>query len=170
MVGELYVGLNVHKLTTVATILDAEGKRVDHTRFSSADSELVSYLKRFSTPQHVVLEACNVWPHVFDAARSTGADVTLAHPYKVRVISEASLKSDRVDSEALAQLLRLGSAPVAYASDPVSTGVTRRLSEQSAIGGPHRHYVPPPRIRHSVRRSSGDERPSTLVVRLRSGR
>jgi transposase len=67
---------------------------------------------------HVVLEACNVWPHIYDAARSAGADVTLAHPYKVRVISEASLKSDRVDSEALAQLLRLGSVPMAHAPDP----------------------------------------------------
>ncbi len=118
MVGELYVGLDVHKLTTVATILDAQGKRVDQARLGSADDVLVSYLKRFPAPQHVVLEACNVWPHIYDAARSTGANVTLAHPYKVRVITEASLKSDKVDSEALAQLLRLGSVPMAYAPDP----------------------------------------------------
>jgi len=118
MVGELYVGLDVHKLTTVATILDAAGKRVDQARFGSADSELISYLRRFPAPQHVVLEACNVWPHIYDAARSTGADVILAHPYKVRVISEASLKSDKVDSEALATLLRLGSVPEAYAAEP----------------------------------------------------
>jgi len=126
MVGELYVGLDVHKLTTVATILDGQGKRVDQSRFGSADAELVAYLKRFPIPQHVVLEACNVWPHLYDAALSTGADVTLAHPYKVRVISEASLKSDRVDSEALAQLLRLGSVPMAYAPDP-ATRVLRQL-------------------------------------------
>jgi transposase len=117
MPGELYVGLDVHKLTTVATILDAEGKRVDHARFGSADSELLAYLARFPSPKHVVLEACNVWPHIYDAARSTGADVTLAHPYKVRLISEASLKSDRVDSAVLARLLRLGSVPLAYAPD-----------------------------------------------------
>jgi transposase len=115
MTGELFVGLDVDKLTTVATILDAEGKRVDQSRFGSADSELISYLKRFPAPQHVVLEACNVWPHPYDAARSTGAEVVLAHPYKVRLISEASLKSDRVGSEALAQLLRLGWVPMAYA-------------------------------------------------------
>jgi transposase len=118
MVGELYIGLDVHKLTTVATILDAEGKRVDQSRLGSSDAELLAYLKRFPGPQHVVLEACNVWPHVYDAARSTGANVTLAHPYKVRVITEASLKSDRVDSAALARLLRLGSVPVSYAPEP----------------------------------------------------
>jgi transposase len=118
MLGDLYVGLDVHKLTTVATILDAEGKRIDQSHLSSADSELVSYLNGFPAPKHVVLEACHVWPHVYDAARSTGADVSLAHPYKVRVITEASLKSDRVDSEALARLLRLGSVPMAYAPEP----------------------------------------------------
>jgi hypothetical protein len=112
MVGELYAGLDVHKPTTVATILDAEEKRVDQFRSSSADSELVSYLRRFPAPLHVVLEAYNVLPHIYDAACSAGADATLVHPYKVRVISEASLKSDRVNSEAPAQLLRLGSVTV----------------------------------------------------------
>ena len=118
MSGELYVGLDVHKLTTVATVLNAEGDRVNQSRFGSADTELLDHLKRFPGPKQVILEACNVWPHVYDAARSAGAAVTLAHPYKVRVITEASLKSDKADSEALARLLRLGSVPMAYAPEP----------------------------------------------------
>ncbi len=120
MPEELYVGLDIHRLTTTATILDPEGHRVDQTQLSSLDAELIAYLNRFPAPKHVVLEACNVWPHVYDAARSTGADVTLAHPFKVRLISEASLKSDKVDSEALARLLRLGAVPMAYAPDPAT--------------------------------------------------
>ncbi len=120
MPAELYVGLDIHRLTTVATILDPEGHRVDQTHLSSADAELIAYLNRFPAPKHIVLEACNVWPHVYDAARSTGADVTLAHPFKVRLISEASLKSDKVDSEALARLLRLGAVPMAFAPDPAT--------------------------------------------------
>ena len=95
------MGLDVHKSTTVATVLDREGHQVDQAKLSSADAELVQYLTWFPVAKHVVLEACNVWPHVYDAATSAGADVTLAHPYKVRVITEASLKSDRVDSESI---------------------------------------------------------------------
>lgn len=45
MSGELYVGLDVHKLTTVATVLNAEGDRVNQSRFGSADTELLDYLK-----------------------------------------------------------------------------------------------------------------------------
>jgi transposase len=121
----LFVGLDAHKSSIVATVVDGEGNRLEQTRLSSRDTELKEYLGKLPTPTEVVLEACNVWQHVYDAAASTGAKVTLAHPYKVRVISEASLKSDRVDSEALAQLLRLKAVPVAFAPD----AATRELRQ-----------------------------------------
>jgi transposase len=117
MGSTLFVGLDAHKSSIVATVVDREGNRVDQARLGSRDSELTEYLSGLPAPAEVVLEACNVWQHVYDAAASTGARVTLAHPYKVRVISEASLKSDKVDSTALAQLLRLQAVPVAFAPD-----------------------------------------------------
>jgi transposase len=113
----LFVGLDAHKSSIVATVVDCDGNKLDQVRLGSADAELKEYLDGLSGPTEVVVEACNVWQHVYDAAVSTGARVTLAHPYKVRVISEASLKSDRVDSEALAQLLRLKAVPLAFAPD-----------------------------------------------------
>jgi transposase len=118
MESELFVGLDVHKKTVVATAVDREGNRVDQSSFGSRDSELISYLDGLPGRKHVVLEACNVWEHYYDAALSTEAEVTLAHPYRVRLISEASLKSDKVDSETLAELLRLRGIPVAYAPNP----------------------------------------------------
>ncbi len=117
MESTLFVGLDAHKSSIVATVVDREGKKLDQTKLGSGDAELRQYLGGLAGPTEVVLEACNVWQHVYDAAASTGAKVTLAHPYKVRVISEASLKSDRVDSLALAQLLRLKAIPVAFAPD-----------------------------------------------------
>ena len=131
MAGEIFVGLDVHKLTTVATVLSPEGHRIDQAKLGSADAELIRYLDRFSGSKHVVLEACNVWPHVYDAARSTGAEVTLAHPYKVRVISEASLKSDKVDSAALAQLLRLHAVPMAFAPDPATRELRQLVRDRA---------------------------------------
>lgn len=125
MESTLFVGLDAHKNSIVATVVDREGSRVDQARLGSKDSELTEYLSRLPAPTEVVIEACNVWQHVYDAAVSTGARVTLAHPYKVRVISEASLKSDKVDSEALAQLLRLRSVPTAFAPD----AATRELRQ-----------------------------------------
>jgi transposase len=118
MESELFVGLDVHKKSVVATVLDRQGHRVDQSSFGARDSEPISYLDGLPGRKHVVLEACNVWEHFYDAAASTDAEVTLAHPYKVRLISEASLKSDKVDSQSLAELLRLRGIPVAYAPEP----------------------------------------------------
>jgi transposase len=126
MLSELFVGLDVHKKSVVATVLDSQGNRVDQSTLSSLDSELISYLDDLPGRKHVVLEACGVWEHFYDAALSTDSEVTLAHPYRVRLISEASLKSDKVDSESLAELLRLRGIPVAFAPDP-ETRALRQL-------------------------------------------
>ena len=120
MESALFVGLDAHKSSIVATVIDADGRRRDQAKLSSSDAELKAYLGRLSGSVEVVVEACNIWPHVYDAATAAGATVTLANPYKVRIISEASLKSDRVDSEALARLLRLKSIPVSFAPDPAT--------------------------------------------------
>jgi transposase len=47
-----------------------------------------------------------------------GYDVTVSHPKKTRYIAEARIKSDRVNSKALAELLRLESLPESYIPPP----------------------------------------------------
>lgn len=122
---ETFVGLDVHKSVVVATAVDAHGERLDQSKLGPSDSELIEYLGRLPGHKHVVLEACTVWEHYFDAAQKTGAEVVLSHPTKTRLIAEASLKSDRVDSEALATLLRLNAIP--HALPPM--GATRELRD-----------------------------------------
>jgi len=46
--------------------------------------------------------------------QSKGYDVVLSHPKKTRYIAEAKIKSDRVDSRAIAELARLDALPLAY--------------------------------------------------------
>jgi len=115
---QVYVGLDVHRKSVYATAFDAAGSRVSQERFGASDAELIAYLDRLPGRKHVVLEACTLWEHFFDAAKTTGASVVLSNPYKTRLIAEASLKTDKLDSEALATLLRLNSVPESYAPPP----------------------------------------------------
>lgn len=113
-----FVGLDIHRKSVTATALDAAGTQVSQERFGSSDAELIDYLGRLPGHKHVVLEACTLWEHFYDAAERTGASVVLSNPYRTRLIAEASLKSDKLDSEALATLLRLNSIPRSYAPPP----------------------------------------------------
>ncbi len=45
--------------------------------------------------------------------RKKGYDVSVSHPKKTRYIAEAKIKSDRVDSKVIAELVRLNALPSA---------------------------------------------------------
>ncbi len=113
-----FVGLDISKNTIVATALDAQGQRLDQSKLSSSDAELRTYLRGLPGAKRVVLEACTFWEHTFDAAAAEASSIVLSHPYKTRIIAEARVKTDKVDSEALATLLRLDAVPEAFAPPP----------------------------------------------------
>jgi hypothetical protein len=71
-----------------------------------------------------------MWEHFHDAGVAAGTDVVLSHPYKTRLIADASLKSDKVDSEALATLLRLRAIPTSFVPDVPSRGLRRVARER----------------------------------------
>jgi transposase len=54
------------------------------------------------------------WYPVYEALEPFVQDVKLAHPLKVRAIAEARIKTDKIDSEILAHLLRIDLLPTAY--------------------------------------------------------
>lgn len=126
MEKETFVGLDVHRNVVVATAVDPSGRVLDQAKLGSSDQELTEYLRQLPGAKRVALEACSVWEHYHDAAVAAGAQVVLSHPYRTRLIADASLKSDKVDSAALATLLRLNALPTAFVPD-TNTRQLRRL-------------------------------------------
>lgn len=115
---QTFVGLDVRRKSVYATAFDTAGSRVSQERFGASDAELIDYLDRLPGRKRVVLEACTLWEHFYDAGEATGASVVLSNPYNTRLIAEASRKTDKLNSEALASLLRLNSVPESYAPPP----------------------------------------------------
>jgi transposase len=130
MESTTFVGLDVHRKLVVATAMDPQGRSIRHASFGPTREELTDFLTELPGSKKVVLEACAFWERYYDAATSTGADVMLSHPLKTRMIAEASLKTDRVDSEALANLLRIDSIPTAYVAPPEIRALRRLVLER----------------------------------------
>jgi transposase len=108
--------LDIHRETVVATALSPEGERINQVTLGSSREELTRYLADLpGEEKRVVLEACAMWEAYFDSVESTGATAILSNPLKTRMIAEATIKTDRVDSATLATLLRLDAIPTAYA-------------------------------------------------------
>jgi transposase len=118
MLTTTYVGLDIHRKTVVATALDAEGTQLDQTTLGPSKEELQRYVEKLPGEKRVAMEACAMWESYFEAVEAAGATAILSNPLKTRLIAEATIKTDRVDSEALATLLRLNALPTAYAPPP----------------------------------------------------
>jgi transposase len=78
-------------------------------------------------PGRAVLEASYCWGPMFDWLSEVADEVVPAHPSKVRAIAEARIKTDKIDSETLAHLLRADLMPKADAPSKDVRAVKRVL-------------------------------------------
>jgi transposase len=108
-----FAGLDYSKRFSVATVLDVDGKTVKKGRFPNRRSEFIRFFQSYR-PLSVVTEAGRNWHVVIDLLEGLVDEIKLAHPYKVKAIAEARIKTDAIDSETLAHLLRTNLIPEAY--------------------------------------------------------
>jgi transposase len=122
------VGLDLHKEVAEWCFVDEEGKVLGRERVEVSPETLEAFAKKhLRKTDRVALEATtNTWavvrllkPHV--------AEVKVSNPYKARVIAEANVKTDKVDAEVLAQLLRMNWLPLVWEPDE-KTSDMRALS------------------------------------------
>ncbi len=106
----VFCGLDVHKESTYI-ILDSTGQVVTQRRMKN--EEIPEFLEPLKVDR-VAKEASTYIIPMYRKLTEQGYDVTVSHPKKTTYIAEARIKSDRVDSKALAELLRLDSLPESY--------------------------------------------------------
>jgi transposase len=127
---ETFVGLGVHRKSVVAAAVDLQGHPVSQAKFGPTDRELVEHPESLPGSKRVALEACSTWQHFYHAAESTRASVVLSNPMRTRLIAEANLKRDLVDSGALAALLRGNLLPRSYAPPPETRALRTLIHER----------------------------------------
>lgn len=111
----LYVGVDVAVKESQITVMDETGKIVKRQRVPSSREGLHDALRGYAQPLRAVLETSYNWGPVYDWLEEVTEEVVLAHPTKVRAIAEARIKTDAIDSETLAHLLRADLIPAAHA-------------------------------------------------------
>jgi transposase len=104
-----YAGIDYHKRYSIVHVIDDEGRTVCQRRVHLNDPRLFQALfSSLKGPCRVVFESCMNWCKLYDLLQSIPSiqQITLAHPYKTRIIAEAQVKTDKIDARMLAVLLR----------------------------------------------------------------
>src|SRR5262249_14987689 len=101
-----------------ACILDPSGRVLRRCHTGCRRGELETFARTALRPtDHVALEATtNTWS-VVALLRPFVAAVVVSNPLKTKAIAEAKAKTDKVDAEVLAQLLRCDYLPSVWLPD-----------------------------------------------------
>lgn len=122
-----FVGLDVHKHFIEVCVLDRKGQILDRHRVDCLRERLLKFAEDSLTRKdRVALEATtNTWT-VAELLRPYVKQIVIGNPLKTKAIAEAKIKTDKVDAEVLAQLLRCDYLPSVWQPDE-ATQVQRAL-------------------------------------------
>lgn len=105
------IGIDVHKNKCVATVKQGSKKKLEQSSFENTTHGIMRFIrhikKTYGNNTRAVCEStANYWIRLHDTLEENGVDTILAHPAKTKIIAQAKLKNDKLDSEVLADLLR----------------------------------------------------------------
>jgi transposase len=114
----LYSGIDLHKNYSVISTMNQAGKVVSRAKVKNRQELLLEYFHRLDDSSHkAVIEACFAWGWLADLLEANKIQVMLSHPQRTKAIAAARIKTDKVDADTLAHLLRTNLVAPAHYSD-----------------------------------------------------
>jgi transposase len=113
MSNDKYVGLDVHQSSTVAAVHDDVGRCVMESILETEAEGIQSFLRGLTGTIHVTFEEGTHAAWLYDLLKPLVAELVVCNPRANKLLG-AGLKSDRVDANKLAQLLRGGQLRPVY--------------------------------------------------------
>ena len=111
-----HVGIDLHRESLTIAALEDDGRVHPAQRFSCADvPQVLDALQAFGSFR-AVIEATATYRWLYDLLSPHGT-VLLAHPLRLRAMCQRRTKTDRLDAQLLAQLLRMDQIPLSYVPD-----------------------------------------------------
>ncbi|MBI2861813.1 MAG: IS110 family transposase [Chloroflexi bacterium] len=108
-----YVGLDVHQSSTVAAVHNSQGKRLMGSIIETKGEAIRDFIGGLRGTVHVTFEEGTHAAWLYDVIKPLVAEVIVCNPRANKLLASGS-KSDRVDANKLAQLLRLGELKPVY--------------------------------------------------------
>lgn len=125
-----YIGVDYHKKFSYITVIDESGKCLKEGRIGNDRESLDRFLGKYKDEGKAVMEATRNWTVMHDWLEEMVEEVTLAHPMKVKLIAEAKVKTDKIDANVLAQLLRCDLLPEAYVPGKETRAIKNMLRQR----------------------------------------
>ena len=109
-----YSGIDLHTDNCFITTQDDTGTVVKQERVANVANDVLTYFHSLPGPHIAVVESTSGWYWLNDLLEANGIELVLAHAKYLKAIAYAKVKTDKVDSQTLATLLRQNLIPRAH--------------------------------------------------------
>jgi transposase len=131
-----FVGIDLHKRLLVACILAEDGSILKQVRIEEVTHRSLERFcqQHLQATDEVVMEVTtHVWP-VLRIMEPHVARVVASNPLATKAIAQAKIKTDKVDAQVLAQLLRLDYLPTVWAPDVELSLLREMTARRTRLG------------------------------------
>lgn len=125
-----YIGMDIHKATTVTAVLNHLGKVISEAIVETKGASILAFLKSIRGTLHVTFEEGTQAAWLYDLIRPHVALVLVCNPKKIAVQGN---KADKRDARRLAELLRTGSLEPVYHGEHSTKPLKEFAQSYSAI-------------------------------------
>jgi transposase len=108
-----HVGIDLHREFVVMAAVNDTGEAMAPVRIRCEDTGTIVGTLKVLKPFRAVIEASGTYRWLYDLLRPYGT-VLLAHPLRLRAMIQRRTKTDKLDAQLLANLLRIDQIPLAY--------------------------------------------------------
>jgi transposase len=124
-----YIGMDVHKATTVIAVMNYAGKIVSESIIETTASSILDFIKSQRGTLHVTFEEGTQATWLYDLIRPHVAHVVVCNPRK---IAKQGNKADKPDARRLAELLRTDALTPVYHGE-LSTRALKELVQNYTV-------------------------------------
>jgi transposase len=110
-----YCGVDLHARTMYVCILDQAGNIVAHQDLPAEPAAFLEAIAPYREGLVVACECLFCWYWLADLCQAENIAFVLGHALYMKAIHGGKSKDDQIDSKKIAQLLRGGNLPIAYA-------------------------------------------------------
>ena len=108
-----HVGIDLHRMTVVIAAIDNTGNAMNPVTIQCKDTAAILAVVAELGPFRAVVEASGTYRWLYKLLRPYGT-ILLAHPHRLRAMIQRRTKTDKLDAQLLANLLRINQIPLAY--------------------------------------------------------
>ena len=108
-----HVGIDLHRVTVVIAAVNDDGEAMKPITIPCTDTDTIIRVVEKLGSFRAVIEACGTYRWLYNLLHPHGM-VLLAHPMRLRAMIQRRSKTDKLDAQLLANLLRINQIPLAY--------------------------------------------------------